>query len=104
MTLKKRIDRLAEKSGRLDGEVPTVIFLCEADGEAQSALMMGGDTLTRDKDETESAFIARASDGTARVVSLPDNGNDALASGEAPIWAHGKLTIRALRAKHSPDK
>jgi len=104
MTLRKRIDRLAAKAGADSCAEPHVVFLCEAGGETRVALLKGGGTLSREPDETEAAFMARASDGTTGAVFLPDNTRDALASGNAPRWAQSELVIRALRAKHALGK
>lgn len=72
-TLRRRLDRLEGKRGGPDGE-PAVIFLCEAGGEARAALVTGGGTLSREPNESEAAFIARASQAASVTVRLPDNG------------------------------
>lgn len=72
-TLRTRLERLEVKRGGADGG-PAVIFLCEAGGEARAALVMGGGTLSREPDESETAFTARASKAASVAVRLPDNG------------------------------
>jgi hypothetical protein len=103
MTLKKRIDRLAPNKGQRD-DGPSVIFLCAAEtAEAWVAMIMGGETLSRDPSETEADFIARASGGVANLLKLPLGGREALAIGKAPRWATGNLVLRALKEKHATD-
>ena len=63
---------------------------------------MGGGSLTRKDGETAEALAARADAGGAGAVFLPDNGREALATGEAPRWATGALVEKALREKHAP--
>lgn len=103
MTLKRRIDQLAPKKGK-SGAAPSVIFLCDAEtGEARAAMILGGETLSRGLDETDEDFRTRASAGVPGAVCLPDSGREALATGEAPEWAKGKLALRALEQKHATD-
>ncbi|MFT5061157.1 MAG: hypothetical protein ACI9AX_001484, partial [Polaromonas sp.] len=60
-------------------------------------------TASRDPSETEADFIARASAGVADPLKLPLGGREAMATGKAPRWATGKLTLRALQEKHETD-
>lgn len=99
MTLKRRIDRLTTKTGG-GASGPSVVFLCEAGGEAYVALVMGGGNVSREPHETEADFKERTCN-VAGVVVLPEKGRDALATGNAPKWAQNNLTLRALREKHS---
>ncbi|MFT5346304.1 MAG: hypothetical protein ACI95S_002049 [Dinoroseobacter sp.] len=81
-----------------------MILLCAGDtGEALAAMIMGRETLSRDPSETEADFIARASAGVADPLKLPLGGREAMATGKAPRWATGKLTLRALQEKHETD-
>lgn len=50
------------KAQRSGGAVagPSVIYICEASGEAMAALFVGGSGASRLDRETESAFIERA--------------------------------------------
>lgn len=102
MTLRKRIDRLTTKTGG-GANGPSVVFLCEAGGEAHVALVRDGGGVSREPHETEADFKARVCNGAGAMV-LPDNGRDALATGNAPKWAQSDLTLRALREKHSPAR
>jgi hypothetical protein len=102
-TLRARLDRLESKRGA-GACGPSVIFLCDPEtGEPLAAMLMGGGNLTRDDGETVDAFTARAQAGAASAVFLPDNGREALATGNAPRWAYGALVQKALREKHAPD-
>lgn len=70
MTLKSRVDRLVPNKGR-GGNGPSMILLCAAEtGEAWVAMIMGGETLSRDISETEADFIARASAGVTEPLKL----------------------------------
>lgn len=100
MTLSKRLARLEAERGDGAGEMPSVIFLCDETGEPMSALIIGAGSISREPDETPEAFEARATAGTPAAIHLPENGRDALATGEAPQWAQGALAMRALRQKH----
>lgn len=101
MTLSKRLARLEAERGKGAVEMPSVIFLCDGfTGEPMSALIIGGGNISREPDETREAFEARATAGTPAAIHLPENGRDALATGEAPQWAQGALAMRALRQKH----
>lgn len=71
-TLRTRLDRLEGKRGGADGG-PAVIFLCESGGEARAALVMGGGTLSREPDESDADFMARASQAASVAVRLPEN-------------------------------
>lgn len=68
--------------------------------EGMAALIIGGGSISREPDETREDFEARATAGTPAAIHLPENGRDALATGEAPQWAQGALAMRALRQKH----
>lgn len=103
MALGKRIELLETKRGLAGGtgNKPSMIFLCDETGEPGAAIIVGGDTILREPDETREAFEARASAGAPAAIFLPDNGRDALANGETPQWAQGALAMRALRQKHA---
>lgn len=61
MTLGKRLARLEAERGNGAGKGPSVIFICDGEtGEPMSALIIGGDTILREPDETREAFEARA--------------------------------------------
>ena len=101
MTLSKRLERLEAERGNGVGDMPSVIFLCDGEtGEPMAALIIGGGTISREPDETREAFEARATAGAPAAIHLPENGRDALATGEAPQWAQSALAMRALRQKH----
>lgn len=101
MTLSKRLARLEAERGKGAADMPSVIFLCDVEtGEPSVALIVGGESISREPDETREAFEARATVGTPAVIHLPENGRDALATGEAPQWAQSALAMRALRQKH----
>lgn len=101
MTLSKRLARLEAERGDGDGDMPSVIFLCDGEsGEPMSALIVGGGSISREPDETREAFEAQAMAGAPAAIYLPDNGRDALATGKAPQWAQSALVMRALRQKH----
>lgn len=57
--LRTRLDRLEAQRGGCAVAAPSVIYICEADGEAMAALFLGGSGASRLDDETEAAFIAR---------------------------------------------
>lgn len=59
-TLQKRLDRLEATHSRNAVERPSVIFLCEAGGEAMVALRIAGGFLARETGESAEAFAARA--------------------------------------------
>lgn len=101
MTLRKRVNLLEDKHSGRASAGPNVAFICGADDEARTALRIGGDALSRHDGETESAFMARASDGAGPHVFLPGNARDALAHPDAPNWAKPALIIRALQQKHA---
>jgi hypothetical protein len=101
VTLRKRLDRLEAERGNGACDGPSVVFLCDGEtGEPISALIVGGGSISREPDEMREAFEARATVGTPAAIHLPENGRDALATGEAPQWAQGALAMRALRQKH----
>jgi|688.fasta_scaffold220662_2 hypothetical protein len=101
MTLSKRLARLESQQGKGAGRGPSVIFICSGkDGEPGLAFFVGGGSISREPDETVEAFEARATAGTPAAIHLPENGRDALATGEAPQWAQGALAMRAQRQKH----
>ena len=101
--MRKRLDKLESKRGG-NAPAPSVIFLCDgASGEPKAAMVIGGDNLTREDGETVEAFTARAEIGPASAVFLPDNGREALATGNAPRWALGALVVKALCEKHAND-
>lgn len=61
MALGKRLARLeAHRGTGIGADAPRVILLCDGGGEAQIALSAGHRALSRDKDEDEAQFIARA--------------------------------------------
>lgn len=60
MAIRKRIERLEAKLGKSVCSGPSVIFLCDAEtGEAQSALRIGGGSITKKPGESPEAFQAR---------------------------------------------
>lgn len=58
--LRTRLDRLEAQRGGCAVTAPSVIYICEADGEAMAALFLGGSGASRLEGETEAAFIDRA--------------------------------------------
>lgn len=74
MTLRHRLAKLEGIRGGNGPDGPTVIFLFGGtDGEALTALQMGGGTLSRNDGETEADFIARAGSNPSVRFFLPDN-------------------------------
>lgn len=75
MTLSKRLERLEGKRAQSAENGPSVIFLCDAEtGEPSVALIVGGDSISREPDETQEAFEARATAGTPAAIHLPEHG------------------------------
>lgn len=58
--LRTRLDRLEAQRGGCAVAAPSVIYICEAHGEAVAALFFGGSGVSRLNAETEAAFIVRA--------------------------------------------
>lgn len=59
-TLRTRLERLEGRRWAV-GAGPSLIILCSGEtGEPMGALLMGGETLTREAGETAEAFTARA--------------------------------------------
>jgi len=100
VTLSKRLARLEAERGNGDGDMPSVIFLCDGkSGEPMSALIVGGGSISREPDETREAFESRVSAGAPAAIYLPDNGR-ALVPGEAPLRVQSALVLQKLRQKH----
>lgn len=58
-SLSKRLDRLEAHRGSDAVAWPSVIYMCEADGQAWGAMLSDGSGASRLEGETESAFKAR---------------------------------------------
>ena len=58
-SLRTRLDPFESQRGGCAVAAPSVIYICEADGEAMAALFLGGSGASRLDGETESAFIYR---------------------------------------------
>lgn len=69
MTMKKRIDHIEAQLGGGAPFRPSVIIVSSPGGEAGSAILVHGGTISRHDDETEKAFIARA-ESHARGIHL----------------------------------
>lgn len=73
MTRAGRLARLEAKRGT-PGIGPAVILLSAVHGEIASALVTGREGFTRAPDESEAAFLARATHGLSVAVFMPENG------------------------------
>lgn len=57
--LSKRLDRLEAQCGTGAVAGPSIIYTCEAEGEAMAAIFLGGSGASRMGGEPEAAFISR---------------------------------------------
>lgn len=64
-TIERRLKRLEGRHKPARADIPTVVFICPANGEPVAAMRPGGQSVEREPGETVEAFEARA------VVILP---------------------------------
>ena len=96
MTMRRRIAALESRHPARGLDMPTTIFLTSPDLGATVALLLGGCNLSREPDEPEADFIARA----VAVASDADL-MGVLGNRHEPRAALTAATLEALRRKHN---